>query len=244
MAYDGSDFSGWWRQKERRSVAGVCDAAFRRMGENHAAPIGASRTDAGVHATGQVAHVELERAWEPASLIKALAGHLPPDCACRSVAIVEDTWHAVHNTTGKTYTYAIDNGPVADPFMARYAWRPPFRMEFSSLATLAACIPGKREWSAFSRRGEYRIDTVRTIDRVAWLADGNRLVCTVSGDGFTYRLVRSLVGAMVACAHGTCSRSALEQALAGTRTPASAQQAPAHGLCLKHVHYATEPEWK
>jgi tRNA pseudouridine38-40 synthase len=243
ISYDGSGFAGWWRQKDRRSVAGEFDAAFRRLGESHAAPVGASRTDAGVHARGQVAHVDCQRAWSVPVMLGALAGHLPGDCACRAVAPVDDTWHAVHAATGKTYTYVIDHGSIADPFLARFAWRPPFHLDLATLNSLAALVPGRRDWTAFSRRGDHRDETVRTLDRVAWHADQNRLICTVSGDGFTYRLVRSLVGAMVACAHGTCSRRDLERALTGTRTPASAQQAPAHGLCLEEVRYDQGLRW-
>lgn len=243
LAYDGSAFAGWWRQADRRSVAGELDAALGRLGEGAAAPVGASRTDAGVHARGQVAHVDLERAWEPAALAAALAGHLPADCACRAVAMVADGWHAVHDAAGKTYSYTIDNGPVADPFATRTAWRPPFRLDLEALTAAAALIPGDRDWSAFARRGDHRDDHRRRLTAVTWCRDDGRLVCTVVGDGFTYHLVRSLVGAMVACAHGTCTRDDLQRALAGERTAAAAQQAPAQGLCLERVRYAAEPAW-
>lgn len=244
IAYDGSAFAGWWRQKDRRSVAGELDAAFARLGEGSAAPVGASRTDAGVHARGQVAHVDLARDWSPVGLVAALASHLPTDCVCRAAAAaVGDDWHAVHNASGKTYSYTIDNGVVADPFLARTAWRPPFRLDVSGLHAAAALVPGDRDWSAFARRGDHRSDHRRRISDVAWRDDGGRLICTIAGDGFTYRLVRSLVGAMVACAHGTCAQDDLQRALSGERTPAAAQQAPAHGLCLEAVRYAQEPRW-
>lgn len=243
LAYDGSAFAGWWRQADRRSVAGELDAALARIGEVDAAPVGASRTDAGVHARGQVAHVDLVRDWEPAALVAALARHLPDDCACRAAATVTDDWHAVHDTSGKTYSYTIDNGMVADPFAARTAWRPPFRLDPAAVQDCAALLPGDRDWSAFARRGDHRDDHRRHIAAVSWRSDGDRLVCTVDGDGFTYRLVRSLVGAMVACAHGTCSRDELRRALAGERTAAAAQQAPARGLCLERVRYGEEPDW-
>jgi tRNA pseudouridine38-40 synthase len=241
IAYDGTHFAGWWRQADARSVAGELDAAFARIGEAVAAPVGASRTDAGVHARGQVAHVDCARAWEPATLHAALSRQLPSDCACRALVAVPDNWHAVHDATGKTYSYTIDNGAVADPFVSPFAWRPPFRLDLAVLNELAALIPGERDWSAFARQGDYREDHVRRIGAVRWHAEGDRLVCTVRGDGFTYRLVRSLVGAMVATAHGGCTRTEFADALAAQSSPAGRQQAPAQGLCLEAVYYASSP---
>lgn len=243
IAYDGTDFAGWWRQPDARSVASVFDQAFARLGEPTAQVVGASRTDAGVHAEGQVAHVETSRAWDAADLRRALATHLPADASCLAVVPVADAWDACHAAVGKTYRYTIDHGEVADPFLARFAWRLPFRLSLPALTAAATGIAGERDWSGFSRRGETRHldgDLVRRIDRVAWTQNGTRLCCEVTGGGFTYRLVRSLVGAMVAVAHGTCSRADLDLALAGKESAAGRQQAPAQGLCLMHVAYTPD----
>lgn len=242
ISYDGTDFAGWWRQPAHRTVAGVFDEAFARIGEPQAHVVGASRTDAGVHAEGQVAHVTTVRAWDAQELRRVLATHLPGDVSCRLVTPVTDEWDACHAASGKTYRYAIDHGDVLDPFLARFAWRPPFRLNPQRLMDAAVGIVGERDWSGFSRRGETRHldgDLIRRIDRVAWSQDGHRLCCEVTGGGFTYRLVRSLVGAMVAVANDTCSRADLDAALAGQESPAGRQQAPARGLCLVRVAYAT-----
>jgi len=243
LAYDGSGFSGWWRQPGRRSVAGDLDAACARLGEPAAAAVGASRTDAGVHARGQVAHLDLLRPRSPADLWRGLNAQLPADIACAAVAAVAPDWHACHRATGKTYRYCIDNGACADPFTAKTTWRPPFRLDLAALQAAAAVIPGRRDWRGFIRRGEHRDNLERTIDTVTWHAEATHLVATVGGDGFTYHLVRSLVGAMVAVATGTCHAGDLARALAGEDTPAGKQQAPARGLCLMQVRYAPEPEW-
>lgn len=243
MSYDGSAFSGWWRVHGQRSVASELDAAFARLGENNAAPVGASRTDAGVHARGQAAHVDVERPWTPTALLRALASQLPGDCSCIAVAAVDDAWHAVHHATGKTYSYTIDNGEIANPFTARTAWRPPFRLSLETLTHLSALIPGERDWSAFARRGDFRSDHHRRISAMTWHAHHESLICTVAGTGFTYRLVRSLVGAVVATAHGTCTSDDLTRALHGEPTAAARQQAPAHGLCLEQVEYAQTVDW-
>lgn len=244
LAYDGSGFSGWWRQPGRRSVAGELDAACGRLGEPAAAAVGASRTDAGVHARGQVAHLDLLRPRPPAELWRTLNTQLPGDIACVAAAAVESDWHACHRATGKTYRYRIDNGPCADPFATATAWRPPFRLDLAALRAAAVPIPGRRDWRGFARRGEHRADLERTIDTATWHAEGPTLVATIGGDGFTYHLVRSLVGAMVAVATGTCDAAELAHALAGGESPAGRQQAPARGLCLEQVRYAPEPAWE
>jgi tRNA pseudouridine38-40 synthase len=246
IAYDGTDFAGWWRQPGQRTVAGVFDQAFARLGEPQAAVVGTSRTDAGVHAEGQVAHVDTLRSWSPAILLAALNQHLPADTVCRQVSEVPETWDACHHAVMKTYRYSLDAGSVADPFCARFAWRTPFRLSLDALQSAADGIAGERDWRGFSKRGETRHldgDLVRRIDSVAWSHDGARLICHVRGGGFTFRLVRSLVGAMVAVAHGTCTPAELAAALRGEDSSAGMQQAPAHGLCLEHILHTPSPGW-
>jgi tRNA pseudouridine38-40 synthase len=244
LAYDGSDFAGWWRQPDRRTVATTLDLAIARLGEGSASAVGASRTDAGVHARGQVAHVQLARRWRPDHFQRALAPHLPADLSCLAAAAVSDGWHATHDAIGKTYSYWIDNGEIADPFSRHTSWRPPFRLRLERLQAVAAAVPGRRDWAAFARRGEEREDLVRTITEARWSAEGGFLVLSLAGEGFIYRLVRSLVGSMVAVAHGSLPLEAFAAALAGEPSPAGAQQAPARGLCLEQVRYAPEPAWE
>jgi tRNA pseudouridine38-40 synthase len=242
LAYDGGDYAGWAEQDGRLTVADEVAAACARLGEAAPAVQGASRTDAGVHARGQVARVTLARFTDPAEVARSLARQLPSDVVCTGVAAVGDAFDPVRNA-GKTYSYTIDNGVIGDPFLRGVRWRPPFRLDVGALNQVAALIPGRRDWQAFARRGETRTDAVRTIHACAWAAVGNTLVCTVSGDGFTYRLVRSLVGAMVAVAHGSCPLDDVARALAGETTAAAQQQAPAQGLCLERITYVPEPDW-
>lgn len=244
LAYDGTGFAGWWRQPGLRTVGGEVDAAFTRLGDITEA-IGASRTDAGVHARGQVAHVDLARAWEADELLRALRRQLPADLACRAVAAVDATWHAVHDATGKTYRYRLDVGAESEPFLApRISWRPPFAVDLATLNGLANDLPGERDVRAFIRRGDHRNDHQTHLHAVRWYDAGRYRICQVRGSRFTYRLIRSLVGGMVAVAHGTATREDWLHALAGEVTAASQQQAPAYGLCLERVHYAQPPAWR
>jgi tRNA pseudouridine38-40 synthase len=244
LAYAGTDFAGWWRQPGLRTVAGELDAAFARIGENGAAAVGASRTDAGVHARGQVAHVDCARAWPAAALARALAHQLPPDLVCRGVAAVAPDWHAVHAASGKTYRYRLHVAPHADPFLAaRIAWRLPFPCACAALNAAALQLRGELDLRAFARRGEHREDLRTVLAPVRWHDLAGYRICRVQGTRFAYRLVRSLIGGMVAVAHGTVTHAEWTAALAGSATPAAQQQAPAHGLCLERVHYAVAPAW-
>jgi tRNA pseudouridine38-40 synthase len=244
LAYDGTGFAGWWRQPGRRTVAGELDAAFLRLGEPAAAPVGASRTDAGVHALAQTAHADLARAWDPAALAAALDAQLPEDLCCRAAARVAEGWHAVHGVLRKTYRYRIWTGPGRDPFLAaRLAWRPPWPLDARRLAACARAAPGERDWAAFVRRGERRGDTRCRLLACSWRRQGPLLVCTLAADGFIYRLARSLVGGMAAVARGAADAAEWRAALAGTPGRASTQQAPALGLRLEAVRYAEPPAW-
>lgn len=243
LAWDGTAFAGWWRQPGLRTVAGELDAACARIGEPGAAAIGSSRTDAGVHARGQLAHLDCARAWDPARLGRVLAAQLPPDLACLAVAPVADAWHAVHGVRRKTYRYRLS--AAADPFIdARFAWRPPWPLpSLAALRRATAGVAGERDWSAFARRGDHRDDTSCRIISCRWSRRGHRLACDITADGFIYRLARSLVGGMLAVARGARPAEAWRAALAGAPDAAAVDCAPACGLCLERVVHSQPPDW-
>ena len=242
LSYDGAGFAGFWRQNERRTVGAVVDEALGRLGEHHQAEP-AARTDAGVHARGQVAHVDLVRDWDPANLHRALDHHLPPDCACLATARVPPSWHAARDAGGKTYVYQLECSAQRDPLRAARCWRPPAGLHLSRLVRAGRLITACNDFRAFARRGDHREDHHCRIATLRWEEAGDLLRCRIRADRFTYRLVRSLVGAMVAHATDGCSEDDLATALAGDESPATHHQAPAHGLVLEAVHYRDELRW-
>jgi tRNA pseudouridine38-40 synthase len=236
LAYDGTDLSGCPEVRGRRTVVGELRAALGRAGV-HGALECLSRTDAGVHARGQVAVAEPDRRLGPDRLLLALDRHLPPDLRCVGAAEVD----GVPAVRAKTYRYTFDLSPFGDPRLARCAWRA--RLDADRLVALTPRLVGRRDLSAFRRRGETRADLVRTIEAASCSVDGAVATIAVRGDGFAYRGVRSLVGALVAVARGAASEDDLDAALAGVPTDVARQQAPARGLSLDEVELEPAPAW-
>ncbi len=246
LAYDGGDFSGWWRQPGRRTVAGELDAACLRLGEPDAQALGAARTDAGVHAQGQLAHLDCQRDWDPARLAAALDAQLPPDLCCRAAAAVDADWHACHQAVGKTYRYRCDAGSQRSPFLWRTSWRPPGPIpELADLQAASRPLLGRLDCQALARRGEHREDLHCDLQAIDWHLQGEvELACVVSGSRFIYHLVRSLVGLMLAAARTGDPSAAVRVALSEAGHPLARQQAPARGLCLEAVQHAHVPDWQ
>lgn len=241
IAYHGGGFAGWAPQPGQRSVAGELAAALARLGDP-AQPVGASRTDAGVHALGQVAHVDLARPWEPARLRLALARHCPPDLAVRAVARVPEGWDARRGVRWKRYRYTLDLGAPPDPFLHDRAWAVG-GLDLQRLAAAAALAAGARDWRSFARRGEQRADTRCMLHACRWRRLGRRLVIDLVADAFIYRLARALVGGLVQVARGAIALDEWRRGLAGERVGAARQQAPARGLCLARIRYRDPPAW-
>ncbi len=238
LAYDGTDLRGAAALVGARTAVGEVRAALARCGEADADVEALSRTDAGVHASGQV--VVIDGLRRETSALAGLRRHLPPDIAALAAAAVETAPAAVE----KTYAYVLDLSGAGQPFSTRFSWRPPFEIPLAGLQAAAALVPGDRDWRAFARRGETRRDLRREIRAVRWRGAGGMAVCEVVGAGFTYRLVRSLVGAMIGVARGGYAEQDLVAALNGDAHPVAQEQAPACGLHLAAILLSPEPAWQ
>ena len=237
LAYDGTDFAGMWFTPGERTVSGELREALSRAGIDADEPAPASRTDAGVHARAQRVHVDCAAAYGVEDLRQRLEHQLPADCSCIDVEAVADDWHAAHSSTGKTYHYQLDCSEPRNPLLARFSYRPTQSPDHDGLARAAELIIGTHDFSAFTRRGDHRDDHQCTFSACHWFRSDDMLTAELSADRFTYRLCRSLVGAMLACALKRCSLDELAAALTGERTRACDHQLPARGLHLVQVHY-------
>jgi tRNA pseudouridine38-40 synthase len=241
LAYDGTDFEGWQLQGRRaaRTVQGVLEAALRRLNSGQAVRVaGAGRTDAGVHALGQVASFELTRDWEPERLLRALNGLLDADVRALEAARAPDGFHARKSALSKHYRYALDTRGVQDPLRRRYAAHLPQPLDRERLREAAALFLGRHDFASLRSAGGSATTSVRTVTRSEVHFDEAGLVFDVEADGFLRKMVRSMVGGLIAAGCGERSPAELQSALLAAdrrRWPAPAE---ARGLTLVRVAYA------
>jgi tRNA pseudouridine38-40 synthase len=246
LAYDGTRFVGWQRQAEGESIQGLLEAALARL-EGAAVHVhGAGRTDAGVHALGQVATARVSFSHDATTVRRALNGQLPCDVRVLAVDEVPAGFHARFSARRKTYRYRIACGAIASPFERAFAWHVPEPLDVASMQRAAAMLVGTHDFAAFQSAGSPASTTVRTIVRSEWRqepagsepgAPGPFLVYEVSGDGFLRHMVRTAVGTFVEVGRGWRPASSLGELLGSGTRAAAGPTAPAHGLFLVQVEY-------
>jgi len=240
LAYDGTDFHGWQAQRAGggRTVQGELEAALSRLAAGERVPVaGAGRTDAGVHALGQVASFDLPRAMAGGDLARALNGLLPEDLRVLGAARAADGFHARKHALGKLYRYVLDTGPVQLPQRRRFAGHVPFPLDEERVHAAARLYLGRHDFASLASAGSSVKTTVRTVRRSEAAFEGETLTYEVEADGFLRRMVRSLVGGLVAAGRGTLVPEALGEALRARDRRAWPPPASARGLTLVLVSY-------
>jgi tRNA pseudouridine38-40 synthase len=242
LAYDGTSFSGWQVQPGRRTVQGVLEDALARVhGGARVAVRGAGRTDAGVHARGQVADARVSGRHDDAGLARALRALVPADVAVLRVGSVPDAFHARASASGKTYAYLVDRSPAADPFLSRYALHAPFPVDHAAIDAALEALPGRHDFGGFCSAATVVGSRVRHLERAERTAVREGLdLYRFTANGFLMHMVRILVGTLLDVGRGRFGPERIgEVLLSGERSRAGAT-APPHGLCLERVAYAEE----
>ncbi len=244
VRYDGAPFAGWQIQPDRRTVQGDVAAALSRIANRPVKIYGASRTDAGVHAFGQVCSFAwpADRPWN--RLRPALSKMLAPDIRVERVEEAPPGFHARFSARGKRYAYALCLEDAPDPLTARYAWTPPKTVDLARLGGEAQALVGEHDFAAFESTGSPSSSTVRTIHAVRVLrggfvdTPGNSDLWRIEyeGDGFLYRMVRNMTGVLVDVARGHEPPGSVTARLASPG-PFRGLSAPARGLALVDVFY-------
>jgi len=240
IAYDGAPFSGWQSQSHGNTIQDHLERAFDRVAGRPVRVHGAGRTDAGVHAMAQCMHVDVaNKILQPARWTEALNALLPAAIRVLRCRHVSNDFHARLSAKGKIYRYRIWCAPVLPPFEYRRAWHIPRPLDLKILRKAAKHFVGTHDFVAFAaNRGKPDQSTIRTINSVRVRQKGPCVTIEFDGDGFLYKMVRLIVGALVKCALGKMSfEEVVERLDSGQGTSSARFAAPAEGLFLVRVRY-------
>jgi tRNA pseudouridine38-40 synthase len=246
LAYDGTDFHGWQRQPDAPTIQACLEDAIQKL-TGAAAPVcGSGRTDAGVHASHQVANFHTASTIPCSNFVKALNDLLPPTVRVKSAHEVAPAFHARYDVLRKTYRYRIVLTPVCSPLLWRFVCHYPYPLDRARMAQAARLLVGEQDFASFAAAdGEEEEDTksrVRVIDRsrLLWRPRSSMLVYEVTGKGFLRYMVRNMVGTLIEVGRGKLAPSDIPSILAARDRTQAGATAPAQGLCLVNVEYPEE----
>jgi tRNA pseudouridine38-40 synthase len=256
IAYDGTEFAGWAVQGHHRTIAGVLDEALSTVFRTPVRVFGAGRTDAGVHATGQVAHVDVPagalahaRSRKPKAgdseflpLVLRLARFLPADIRIRQITRAPGGFDARFSALRRHYEYRLSTAPYGvEPQLSRYVTAWPRPLDVDAMAAASKPLLGLHDFAAFCRQRP-GATTIRDLQRLDWDRDGDLVVAGASADAFCWSMVRSLVGALLAVGDGRRTLEWCASLLDETRRSSAFAAAPARGLTLVGVDYPPDDE--
>ena len=237
LAYRGTAYAGWQRQLNARAVQEVVEEALADLVGSPVSLAGASRTDAGVHARGQVAHLDLDRDFSCSGLVHGTNHRLPDDIRVLAAEPAPADFHARFTARGKEYRYRISRAAVVTPFDAPYVVRVDGELDLGALRAATERLLGRHDFTAFALAGGAHREPERTITAAEWLEHGDQLVFRVVGDGFLRGMVRGLVGTLLEVAAGRRRPESFGALLEGRARGEAGPTAPARGLILERVFY-------
>jgi tRNA pseudouridine38-40 synthase len=246
LAYDGTSYVGWQRQPNGVSIQALVEDALAPVEGRPVTVVGAGRTDAGVHALGQVASAKLASPIEPGALERALNARLPPDVRVRAVVEAPSDFHARFSATSKHYRYRIRQAPAIGPFEYRHAWHVPQALDTAAMAAAAQALVGRHDFASFQGSGSDVETTERTLTAIRVseteaAGDGDEqgrlLIVEVEADGFLRHMVRTIAGTLVEVGTGRRPPDDLGAVLAARDRRSAGPTAPARGLFLVRVRY-------
>ena len=244
VQYDGTDYSGWQIQTDFLSVQETIQKILLDIYSSEVKIEGSGRTDAGVHALGQVFSFDEPRevSFDENSFYRALNSMLPPDIKVLKTELAADDFHARFSTTGKTYIYAVDNSNRGNPFWRRFSWHRRFKLDDKKLAESLSLFEGEHDFTAFTVKTKNGLKgtAVRKIFKAEFENWEGLTLIRFTGSGFLYKMVRSLTGQAVEVASGLNEISKIQELFKSGCRLKAAQTAPASGLFLAEVYYDEE----
>lgn len=237
LEYDGSNYSGWQLQPRHDSIQGRIEAALERIFATPVRVFGSGRTDAGVHARGQVASISIPRPFDPAELQRALNAMLPPDIVALAVAPAPDDFDPRRDARSRVYEYRVLNRKIASAFEYRYSWLVRDQLDLAAMNRAARIFVGEHDFAAFRSLGTDVTTTVRRVMSSEWTRDADVVVYRVEATSFLRHMVRAMVAAMVDVGRGKLTPENVAAILAGRDRHAAPANAPPGGLYLVEVRY-------
>ncbi|MED1960041.1 tRNA pseudouridine(38-40) synthase TruA [Brevibacillus formosus] len=237
LAYDGTDFSGFQVQPDQVTIQGEIEAALNRVTGEDIQVFGSGRTDAGVHARGQVIHFDTSSNIPMDKWRFVLNNQLPDSIVIRTVEEVDASFHARFDVQVKEYRYCIDNNPVADVFRHRYADHVRFPLDVDAMQQAAHYLVGEHDFTSFCSAKTFVEDKVRTVYGLTVEKIGDEVWVTCRGNGFLYNMVRIIVGTLVEVGQGKRNPAELKEILAACDREKAGKTAPAKGLTMWEVVY-------
>ncbi len=237
IEYDGTAFHGWQSQINARAVQDEVEKAVRLVTGEECGITGASRTDTGVHALGQVANFMTASKIPPDKYVYTLRSVLPDDVVIKKSDEVPADFHSRYWAKGKRYRYLIYNSEFASALLRNRAYHVPYKLNFNAMCEAVSCFPGTHDFSAFKATGGSTKTSVRTIFDASLDRDGDMIGFTVSGNGFLYNMVRIIAGTLVEVGCGKIDPRSIPDIIAGGDRKMAGVTAPAQGLYLEEVFY-------
>jgi len=235
--YDGSSYHGWQAQPGLPTIQEELTGAIARLTGKQVIVNGASRTDAGVSALGQVANIKIDTPIPTENLAKALTEILPDDIAVAEAADVSDDFDAISLVKSKLYRYTVYTGPTPPVLQIRHCWHLPVKLDVAGINKAARLLVGTNDFKSFASAADRRQSSVRTITNCRVKADGEWIYIDVEADGFLYNMVRNIVGTLVEIGRGRWKPEKISEILEAKDRIAAGPIAPAAGLCLMRIDY-------
>lgn len=237
IEYDGTGFSGWQRLSKGQSIQGEIERAIRAVTQEQVNLIGAGRTDAGVHALGQVANFNTSSRLTAARIPPALNAHLPAEIRILSAEEVDRSFHARYSATGRSYRYAVLNRPAPSAILRHHAHHVPVPLDVEAMRAAICHLWGKHAFTAFRAVGSSERTTVCDLRRGDIARSGEMILFTFEADHFLRHMVRLIVGTLLKVGHGKLGPGAVAEILASENNQRAGPRAPAHALYLVEVTY-------
>jgi tRNA pseudouridine38-40 synthase len=256
LAYDGTQFVGWQRQAAGQSIQGLVEAALSRLGGTKVSVEGAGRTDAGVHALGQVASARVATTLGVATIGRAVNAMLPPEVRVITIEDMPENFHARYRVSSKTYQYRIHTGEVLSPFDRSWCWHLPRALSVGAMQDASRVLVGSHDFAVFQSSGSSVKTSTRTVVRADWRvihaasnqdpgveaavafpSAGRFVIFEIEADGFLRHMVRSIVGTLVEVGEGRRRGESIGELLASGNRALAGPTAPARGLFLLRVTY-------